>query len=244
MTAVRRLAAVEWLLLKGDPYPVVIMIAMPLVLLAFLSHGLVGGPGQAVPGLLLLFAFLGLYNVGMVFFRDHSWQTWSRLRTTPMTTPQIIAGKVSPLIGLYLIQGVFLLAMGWLLFDMPFAGDPVAMAVLVLLNTTTMIGLGMVVVVVCQNMNQVSALTNLGGLVLSGLGGALAPVSTLPGWAQGLARADPVYWTLQGMRDVVIRGAGLADVTTPLLVLVATSVVTFTFAAARFRVGDEKEYLA
>lgn len=229
-------------LLLADPYPFIMLILMPLVLLGFLSEGLVGGPGQAVPGLMMLFAFLGLYNVGLAFFRDHGWRTWHRMRTYPVTAGHILLGKSLPLLTLYLLQSVVLLGSGWLLFGMPMEGGLLTLGLAVVVIVAALYSLGLVLVSLCRTMNQVTAVANLGGLLLAGVGGALAPVETLPSWAQSLAPISPVYWALEALRGVIVDGKGVAEIGVALGVLTGTAVAAWVVALARFDLTQQKEY--
>lgn len=241
MRAVRAITLNELRLLRADPYPFVLLVLMPLGFLAFVSDGLVGGPGQSVPGILTLFAFLGLYNVGLAFFREHGWGTWERLRMLPVTMPQIMVGKIAPLVGMYLVQSTVLLLAGYWFFGMPMNGAAATLVVVVLVVIAAMSALGLLLVAFCRTMNQVAAAANVGGLVLAGLGGALAPVSSFPGWAQALARISPVYWALLALRGVMIEGDSLSEVAGPLVVLLAIAVVAATLGLVRFDSTQVKE---
>lgn len=244
MSRARAICGHEMRLLGADPYPVLLLIAMPLVAIAFLSEGLVGGPGQAVPGLMILFAFLGLYNIGLAFFRDHGWRTWLRLRTLPVATSELVVGKSLPLIALYLLQSAVLLTAGYFLFDMPLTGSPAALAVAVVAVVASLYALGLMLVSLCRTMNQVTAASNVGGLLLAGMGGALTPVELLPSWAERIAPASPVYWALEALRGVLVDGDTVAELATPLLVLVAITVGALAVALTRFDAAETKEYYA
>src|SRR5437868_9051419 len=52
--------------------------------------------------------------------------------------------------------------------------------------------------------SQLNAFSNLGAMVLAGVGGALAPTSALPSWARTLAPATPSYWAMRGFRQVIL----------------------------------------
>jgi ABC-2 type transport system permease protein len=229
-------------LLAADPYPVIVLILMPLVLLGFLSDGLAGGPGQSVPGLMMLFAFLGLYNVGLSFFRDHGWRTWSRMRTYPVGAGQMVLGKSVPLITMYLLQSIVLLGAGWAVFGMPMEGSPATLALVVVVIVGALYALGLLLVSLCRTMNQVTAVANLGGLLLAGLGGALAPVENLPSWAEQLAPLSPVYWALQALQGVIVDGKGVGELGGSLGVLGASAVLAWTLALARLDVTQTKEF--
>jgi len=231
-------------LLRADPYPVVFLVLMPLALLAFLSDGLVGGPGESVPGILVLFAFLGLYNVGLSFFREHGWRTWARLRTLPVGSHEVVVGKVGPVAAMYLLQAGVLLSAGYWLFGMPMRGELITLLVVVIAVVLALSALGFLLVSVCRTMNQVAAVANVGGLVLAGLGGALSPVSTMPEWVQRIAPLNPVYWALLALRGVIVDGDGVTELSGSLVVLLSITVVAGIVGVVLFDASTVKEYYA
>jgi ABC-2 type transport system permease protein len=238
------IARLEARLMLADPFPILLLIAMPLVVLTFLARGLVGGPAHSVPGLTAMFGLFGLAVVGLAFFRDHGWATWQRLRASPAHPAEIMVGKALPLILLLLLQQVVLLAAGRWFFDMPWHGSLAAAGLLASAIVTVEATLGMLLVTLCTTINQVAVLSYLGALLLAGLGGALAPVSTLPGWVQTIAPASPVYWMLKGL-DVVISGHGRSgDLIASIAMLMAFATTAAAITAWRYRFDAEKSYFA
>jgi ABC-2 type transport system permease protein len=77
-------------------------------------------------------------------------------------------------------------------------------------------------------------------MVMAGIGGALAPASSLPGWAQAAGHATPAYWALNALRDVTLNGAGLRQVAWPVVILLGFTATFVTVAALRFRPTDAK----
>ncbi len=77
-------------------------------------------------------------------------------------------------------------------------------------------------------------------MMISGIGGAVTPVSMLPGWAQAIAPATPAYWAMKGFTKVSIEGGSIADVFGPVSVLCGFSLVFVVIAAMRFRTEDAK----
>jgi ABC-2 type transport system permease protein len=102
------------------------------------------------------------------------------------------------------------------------------------------VALGFMLLAVCRSVLQLNAATNIGAMFLGGLGGAVTPVETLPQWAQTLAPFTPTYWAMTGFTDVIVDGAGIADLGPPLGVLAAFAVGFTLVAAWRFRVEDSK----
>src|SRR5215472_16722133 len=237
-------AANEVRLLTVDPFPIILLIAIPSLIAAFISKGLVGGAATAVPGLAALFGFFGLSTVGFAFYRDHGWGTWARLRTTAASVPEVVVGKLIPLTGLFLAQQAVLLTFGVLVLDMPWRGSVGAGIVAIVCIVAAEIAIGLLFAAICRTINQLNAVCNLGGLLLAGVGGALAPVSTFPAWVRHLAPISPVYWGLRMLRGVIAHGYGLAELAVPAVVLLVIAAVAGGLAIFRLRAEDVKEFYA
>lgn len=238
-------------LLLADPAPIVVTTLMPLVLMIFLqgmgdavlaTEGYAGASGaeHVVPGMAVLFSLFGVVYLGMAFFSEHGWGTWDRLRASPASSGEILVGKMIPSALVILTQTVVLFLAGALLLDLRITGSLLALATLIVATTVFLVALSMLCVAFFTTINQLSAATNVGAMVLGGLGGALAPVSALPGWAQTIAPGSPAYWALDGFRAVILDGGGLASVVLPVAVLLGASGLAAGVAASRFRFADEK----
>jgi ABC-2 type transport system permease protein len=233
----------------------VVMIAMPLVIMAFLKpafrgvlvlDGVEGATGaeQVVPGTSVTFALFLVGNLGFAVFREHGWNTWARLRASPATTVDVMVGKsVTPLLSLALQQAV-LLGLGSVLFDLHVRGSILALIAVAVAFALSLVGLGYLLLVVCSTVMQLNAVTNLGTMVLAGLGGALAPITALPAWAQAIAPAIPSYWAMRGYRSTILDGGGLGEVALPVVVLLGFAVGFSVVAWARFRVEETKVFFA
>ncbi len=234
-----------WLLLR-DPAPVVVTIAMPLLLAPFLvpaaraqlhlaGYTHANGSEQVVPGVAVMFAFMSSQLVGTLFFREHAWGTWDRLRASPASTLDIVLGKVAPLFAVQLAQAFLLLWLGGLLFGYHPNGSPVALVTVVTALAAMLVAFGVMLVALFSTMDMALVLGNLGGLVMAGLGGALTPVSSLPGWARTIAHGTPAYWALDALRAITLDHGGLGDVAEALGVLGLFTLLFGAVAAWRFR---------
>lgn len=238
-------------LLRADPAFLVVMIVMPLTVMPFIqpafrdalvAAGIEGANGaeQVVPGVSVMFALFMVGNVAFGVFREHGWNTWERLRASPATTSEVMVGKsVTPLLSLGLQQAV-LLGVGGVLFDLQLQGSVIAMAAVVLAFALSLIGLGYLLLAVCKTVMQLQAATNIGTMVLAGLGGAITPITSLPDWARAIAPAVPSYWAMRGYRTVILSDGGIEDVLLPVAVLVGFAVGFAGVALLRFRMEEAK----
>ncbi|BEH03647.1 hypothetical protein brsh051_29280 [Brooklawnia propionicigenes] len=87
-----------------------------------------------------------------------------------------------------------------------------AIAIIVVVFTAMLVCFGVMLVALCRTMDQANTIGMLGGMVMAGLGGALAPVSSFPGWVQSVAPFTPAYWVLDALRRLTLEHATLADV--------------------------------
>ncbi|MEU8122450.1 ABC transporter permease [Spirillospora sp. NPDC049024] len=245
----------ELRILRRDPLPVLSLVLMPLVLMAFLrpergfvlvNQGYRGANGaeEAVPGMTVLFAFFLVSFVPFAFFREHGWGTWDRLRASPARPAEIVLGKLAPVLAVALVQQTVLFGLGAALFDMRTRGSPVALMLLVIALACCLTALGLMLTAVVRTFQQVNAIANVGALVLGGLGGALAPVTLLPGWVRAVAPASPAYWAMRGFRSVVLDNGGIGSVALPVAVLAAFTAAFTAVFLVRFRYDEKKVSLA
>lgn len=242
-------------LVKADPSFLIIMVLMPLVAMGFLKGAFApamaalgvpdaNGAEQAVPGTAVTFSFFLVGNVGFVIFREHGWHTWVRLRASPASTTEILAGKIlTPVLSSVLQLGV-LFGVGAPLYGLTIQGSAWALIPVSLALAVCLTMLGLALAAVCRTVMQLNAIVNVGTILMGGLGGAITPLETLPGWAQAVAPAVPSYWAMRGYRSVIVDGGGLADVWLPVLVLVLFSAIFAVLARIFFRVDDAKVFMA
>jgi ABC-2 type transport system permease protein len=170
-----------------------------------------------------------------LFFREHAWGTWDRLRASSATTADIVLGKVAPLYVAALAQLGVLFTAGWLFFGYRPDGSVVALAAVVALFAAMLVAYAVMLVALCPTLDLALVLGNLGGMVMAGIGGALAPVSSLPQWAQAVAHLSPAYWALKAIGSITLDHAGLAAAAPSLVILVLITAAFAAVAAWRFR---------
>jgi ABC-2 type transport system permease protein len=243
----------EFRVMMTDPGTIIFLIVMPLLMVALMRQLFVGPlaaagfPGSngsefAVPGMAVGFAAFGIGYAGFTFFRDHGWGTWDRLRATPATSADLIAGKVVPTVTVTILQLGLLFLLGGPLFDFHITGSATAIAILIVVLALSLSAFGMAVTAVSRTMNQLNAFATIGGFAMAMLGGAFVPVSAMPGWAQAIAPVLPTYWAMKGFRSVVLEGGGVVDIVVPVLMVVGFGVLFTVLAAAKFRLEDTKAY--
>jgi len=250
--SVRRITAIVWQdlkILRADPMPAIMLIAMPLLLMPFLKsafdvvlhvegHRRATGAEQVVPGMAVTFGFFLVGNVSLGFYREHAWRTWERLRASAAGPGEILAGKmITPLLQAIAQFGV-VFGLGGLLMGLHVHGSWVALCAVATAFSLYLVTTGLAVTALCRTVLQANAIVNIGTLLLAGLAGALVPYSLLPVWARDVAPIVPSYWAMQGYKHAIFGGG--TSVVEPILLLVGFSVLSVAVVVARFRLDDEK----
>jgi ABC-2 type transport system permease protein len=197
------LIRINTVVLLREPGPLVSRLVMPVILMvilrplytAALPHG---GTAQAVTGMSVMFSLLALGLVGSGILNERIWHTWDRLRSSATTPVEILVAKSVPSLGFLAAQQLVVFTVGALTL-----GLPVTHPGLLLLATGTwvvmLLGLGMALGTLSRSHAELAAAQEVGGLVLTSLGGALVPLAVLPGWVHHMAPLTPGYWGVQAM---------------------------------------------
>ncbi|WP_320670858.1 ABC transporter permease [Patulibacter defluvii] len=219
MTGVGALVRNELRILRHDPVPAVVLVAMPIVLMTLLSNAMnltvadegylgVTGSAQTVPGMACVFAFFASGILAFAVFREHGWTTWPRLRAAGLSRTTLLVGKLVVPAGLLALQHVVLFGFGVLLLDLDNAGSWWLVGLVATCFSLVVLTAGLAVTALLSTVQQVNAVTNLGAMVLGGLGGGFVPVRTLPEWVRPIAPASPVDWAMDAYRAVILDGVG------------------------------------
>lgn len=222
-------------LLLREPGPVASRLVMPLVLISVLhplyraalaNAGEEAGTRQIVAGMLVMFSLFALSIVGSALLTERSWRTWDRLRATPAASWELLLGKAVPSVVVLILQQVLVLGLGTVLFGLSIS-DVGLLAVVVSVWVFTLLCVGMLLGAVARSHSELAVFYDLGGLVLTTLGGALIPLSMMPGWARVLAPVSPGYWAMDSYGAALTGDVGglLRDVAVLLVLGVAAGAV-------------------
>jgi ABC-2 type transport system permease protein len=239
-------------ILRSDPVFILIFTITPLGFMAFTTGAFgaamsirypnheVNGAAQVVPGAAVLFSAFLVGNLGFAVFREHAWSTWERLRASHLETWELMLGKsIAPILTLAL-QLTVMLGLGGVIFHLHIRGSLPGFLLVAAMLAVMEVALGFMLLAVCRSILQLNAATNLGAMLLGGIGGAVTPFYLLPTWAQRIAPGTPTYWAMRGFRSVIIDGGGLSSVALPVAVLAAFSAGFTIIAVLRFGVEEAK----
>jgi ABC-2 type transport system permease protein len=216
-SAVRTAALIRhnMLLLLREPGPLASRLVLPLAFLVMLlplyraAQGEHAGTVQAVTGSLVTFSLLALSIVGSSILSERIGHTWERLRASAAHPAELLVGKGLPVMATLLVQQTVVVGFGVLVLGMRVEHAYLLGGVL-LCWTSALLGIGTALGGYARSFGELSAGYDIGGMILSSLGGALVPLSELPLWVRAIAPASPGYWAVSALRAALAGDAATA----------------------------------
>lgn len=184
-------------------------------------------------------AFLSFFFVFLLtcvaFLRERSQGTMERLLATPATRLEIILGYMGGL-GLFaLVQVLVIVAFTIWVLRVHFVGIVPLMLVIVGLLALVAVSIGILASTFARNEFQVIQFIPIIIIPQGLLSGMIWPIEDMPAYLQPLAYIMPLTYANRALRDVMLKGQGLADIWTDLAILALMVLVTISLGALTIR---------
>lgn len=242
-----------WLLLRRkvvesvrQPVWIAMNLSMPLLFLIFfapLLQPLAGGPGFRrggvldvfVPGILMMTAYTSVASNGWFLLTELQTGVIERLRVTPVSRFALLMGSVLRDVLAMIIPALIVLGIA-----IPFglhphwAGIALLMALLALVTAATATasyGLALVL----RQVESLSGVTSSVMMPIMLLSGMFLPLSLAPGWMQAVAHFNPLYYAVEGGRDLALGTIWSSTVLLAFGVLGGLTVLAMGWATRTFR---------
>lgn len=188
-------------------------------------------PGLAVWGV-MNFSVIGLATV-MASYREK--RILIRILATPLKVRVFFAAQVLSSLVMSLAQAAIILAVGWLLFGVSIAGNPLYIALLVVMGNIVFLNLGFVVGAFSKTVAAASGLGNAIALPLMFLSGVFFPTENLPAVLRVIVEYLPLAPMLDMVRGVVVDARAFWEFPQELAIVGAWIVLSAAAAIRTFR---------
>lgn len=194
-----------------------------------------------VPGTMALILMLVTAMMTSISItREKETGTMEVLLVSPLKSVQIIAGKVMPYVSLAFLNAVVILALGYLVFDMPVHGSIPLLLAETLLYIVMALSLGIFISTVSPT-QQVAMFISMFALLLPTmlLSGFIFPVENMPWPLQWLSTIIPAKYFIILIKNIMIKGTGLLFIWKETLVLFLMTLVFLGLSIRNFKVRLE-----
>jgi ABC-2 type transport system permease protein len=183
-------------------------------------------------GIILTLTMMLFTAVAVVREREHG--NLELLINTPISTTQLMIGKVVPYIAIGLIQLAIIIVVGSLLFKVPVRGSVVELYFAALVFIAANLSLGLFVSTVVKSQFQAIQITIFFLLPSILLSGFVFPFDGMPRFVQYIGEVLPNTHFIRLTRGIMLRDASIAEMARELIALGIFTMVAMTAAVLRF----------
>ena len=177
------------------------------------------------------------------FTRERERGTLEQLRITPLGRVELIVGKAIPTLVIGLINGLMMIGLIIVWFEVPMRGSLPLLLLLSIPFILAQIGWGTLISLVSHNQQQAVLFVFAVAMLEVACSGFIVPASDMPKVMQVVSQVSSVQHYLVILRGVMLRGAGLGSVWVPTLALTGIALVATTLAWLRLRAGLDTDSL-
>ena len=160
--------------------------------------------------------------------------TFLRLRTTPLSRADVLAGKGLACFVASLAVVTLLLAIGGGFMGVRL-DNPVALAAAVLCTALCFTGIMMFISALGENPRAVSGAGWAILLGISMIGGGMIPLIAMPPWMLAASHVSPVKWGILALEGAIWRGFSASEMLLPCVILLGVGVLGFAAGVAMSR---------
>ncbi len=171
--------------------------------------------------------------------RERRTGTLARTLCAPLGTGHVVAGKVLSVYAVTAIACLLLLVVGKFAFRMDL-GDPAALAAHTAATILMCTGLMTFLFGVIRRERAADAIAPVVIIVLSMLGGSMLSFDMFGETMQRIGKFSPVYWANDGFKKILLFGAGPAEISRNILVLVSVGIAALVPGAILLGAGFRK----
>lgn len=192
-------------------------------------------PVNIVPGLMgvILMMTMMLFTA-VAIVRERERGNLELLINTPLSSAELMIGKVTPYVVIGLVQLAIILGFGLWVFDVPVRGSIIDLYIAGVAFIAANLALGLLISTVTQTQFQAMQATVFILMPSILLSGFMFPFDGMPQLAQALGEVLPTTHFIRLTRGIMLRDAALHELAGELYFLLGFAVVAMTVAAARF----------
>ncbi len=177
----------------------------------------------------------GLWGIGFLLVNFRIAKLLKRFKATPMPRRDFLLALLGARLTFLVPDLLILLALGVFAFGMPIKGSLALVVLIDVFGALAFAGIGMLVASRAETTETVSGLMNLVMLPMWLFSGVFFSSALFPGYLQPFIQALPLTQLVDGLRMVLLEGAGIRKVVPNLAILGTWAVGTFLLALRIFK---------
>ena len=192
------------------------------------------------PGMMLQFAIAGLLTAASIIVTERKSRTLQRLLTTSVRRIHILLGHYLAIFTLIFTQFTTLILFGHFFLKIDYLRVPEATFLVAFCSALCIAAMGLLIGVIAKNEEQAVSFSLIPMFVLSGLGGAWVPLEFTGETFRAIGHISPVAWSMDGFKNISVRGFGFDSVLLPAAVLTSYAIIFFALSLWRLHATEER----
>jgi drug efflux transport system permease protein len=190
-----------------------------------------------IPGLVaVIMALVGAQLTSLTISREWERGTMELLVSTPVTSSEVMFGKLIPYLVLGWLDAAFCLIIAALWFEVPFRGAFATLFLTTTLYLVVVLAIGYLLSVLIRSQvgaSQIALVMTLMPAML--LSGYVFPIDQMPSFVQDVTYLVFSRYYVTIIKAIFLKGAGFAELLTPIIFLVVYALAVVVLAARAFR---------
>lgn len=188
-----------------------------------------------VMGLILILICAMMTSVGIV--KEKEIGTMEVLLVSPLKPIYIILAKALPYLLLSMVNIATILLLSYFLLEVPINGSLLLLISISILYALVSLCLGLLISTVADTQKAAMLISGMALMLpVMLLSGMLFPIENMPSVLQWLSNIVPAKWYIIAVRDVMIKGLGVASVMKEIGILLLMVVFLVALSVKRFKV--------
>ena len=189
-----------------------------------------------LPGIIgVLIMQIALILTGLSVVREREKRTLEQILVTPLSKTTFILGKLAPYIVIALVDFYFILAAGWLMFELPGPSSHLPLFILALTFVAVMIALGLFISLIAKTQQQamfIAIFIMIPSILLSGL---IFPIEAIPEMVRPVSYIIPFTYFVEIIRGLLIKHTFIIDLLPSFIALIGFAFAFIAGSITMFR---------
>jgi ABC-2 type transport system permease protein len=188
-----------------------------------------------IPGVIaLIVSLMSLMLTSMAIVREKEIGTIEQLVVSPLTSVELIIGKLIPFAAIAIFEAVFVTLVGVLWFKIPVHGNLLLLTISTLIYLLVSSGVGLLISTVSATQQQALMSVFLFFFPANLLSGFIFPIQNMPTLIQYITILNPLRYYIVILRGIFLKGIGLTILWPQILALLIMGIVILTISSLRF----------
>jgi ABC-2 type transport system permease protein len=190
-----------------------------------------------IPGLIaMLLIIISVILTSISLVREKELGTIEQIRVSPVTSLELIFGKILPYLFISLLIAYSILFIGYILFDVVIKGSHLFLFIGTICYLMATLSMGVLISTIAESQQvafqMAQLMSQLPTVILSGF---IFPIESMPWFIQILSNITPAKFYIVILRDILIKGVGFEAYSMQLVYLILFATILITIAALSIR---------